>query len=115
MNKELKEFVLQNKHLFRDLDISKQIPSLTIIIERVIDYGDLNELRQLYKIVWENKFKQAFLENLIDKDWKPRSRININDWKMIYLLAHRLWLNEKIPLSDIINRAKKTSTFNLKV
>jgi len=83
-------------------------------VARVIDWGDLQQLKELYNIIWEENFKKAFLENLIDKDGKVRNRININDYKMIYLLAHRLNLNDKIPLWDIIRKAQETSSFNLK-
>jgi hypothetical protein len=88
--------------------------SLPVIVARVIDYWSLQQLKELYNLIWEKNFKKAFLDNLIDKDWKVKNRININDYKIIYLLAHRLKLNDKIPLWDIIRKAKETSSFALK-
>ena len=111
-DKNLKAFVREHKHLF--WDIKADDVSLVAIVARVIDYGSLEQLKQLYQLIWEEDFKKAFLDNLIDKHWKPKDRININDYKMIYLLAHRLKLNDKIPLWDIVKKAKATASFALK-
>jgi len=112
LKNKLQSFIQKYRYLFRDVKITDL--SLSAIVARIIDYWNLQQLKELYNLIWEENFKKAFLDNLIDKDWKVRDRININDYKMIYLLAHRLKLNDKIPLWDIIRKAKAASSFNLK-
>jgi len=109
---ELKEFVKKNNYLF--WDVKKGNLSDEIIVEKTIDFWDLDQLRQLYKIMWKERFKKAFVNNLLDENGQVRQKININDYKIIYILAHRLDLENEIPLWDIVTTAKKTSFYNLK-
>ena len=108
----IKQFIKNNPYLF--WDTWNENLSDEVILARTIDFWDLDQLRQLYKIMWEDRFKKAFVNNLLDKNGQVRQQININDYKLIYILAHSLWLENEIPLWDIISRAKKTSFYNLK-
>ena len=107
----MKQFILDNSYLFWDVKLDNI--SDVLILERVIDYGTLEQLKELFNILGEKEFKKAFVNNLMNGD-KIKDRININDYKMIYLLAHRLKLNDKLPLQDIISKARKTSSYHLK-
>ena len=113
IDKKLLDFILERKYIFWDIkDVDKL--SETAILARIIDYGTLEDLKTVYQILWNKRFKEAFLSNLMDKQWKIKERININDYKMIYLLALKLNLDDKIPLWDIIKQAKRTSSFSMK-
>ena len=114
MKKQLLEFLTKDSYLFWDVPINQLSNlSLEFIVARVIDWGDLDHIKKLIKIIGEEQFKKAFLNSLIDSQGKVRDRILINDYKMINFLAHVFDLTDEIPLWDIISKAKKTSTFHL--
>lgn len=100
-NIDLNRLIENNKELFRDY--STENISESLVVEKILLFSDIEEIKELIYILWKEKVKNIF-KNLITKSdriiFPPHL---INYFTLVF------WLEDEIPLWDIIKKAERNS------
>lgn len=104
MKKKKINFLRENKQYFWDCTIDNL--SDQAILERLINYADIYEIRKFIGIVWFLQAKKTFIKIL------SQQRINILSIKLLHYFYLFFGLKDEIPYWDIIQRAKKSIFFH---
>lgn len=100
------DFIQQHRDLFRDCDLKKDIPDETIM-ERVITFGDQQEVQNIHQLRGFSKSKNIFLK-LVQHHLINMPVENLNLFCLWYNINHAT-------SQDILSRAKTNDFFYRKI
>ncbi len=103
MTNKLKEELKSRKKYFWDVD-TKNISEIAIL-ERLINFADIDEIKKFIKIVSYTKSKNLFQKILIKK------RINIIHPAYVNYFLLYFWLKDDDLYKNIISRTKESAFF----
>ncbi|PJA48818.1 MAG: hypothetical protein CO170_01570 [candidate division SR1 bacterium CG_4_9_14_3_um_filter_40_9] len=103
MKKELKKLVEKNKFLFWDCKTYGLDESA--IVERFLNYAEMDQIRDLIKILGYDRMREIFKGQIV------KTRLNYVEPAVVNLFISYFKLKNEIPYRDTIERAKKSAFF----
>lgn len=102
---KLKQFIMRNKDLFWSIsDKDKKKLSLDSIIETILNYGDEDNVKELFEIIGTKKVAEVFFKDISRKrvNYYPRT---VNFFKFPFKIEHPVKFDSIITLPKLLDLA----------